>query len=251
MPILGEMAQWCRAIRVYLCYRQSGGSDLAMAVTAKLRNREFRVFLDVDRPEVGPFPERLARTIEQTPCLIAILTKGSLDRCGNPEDWVRREFEHAVNANRGIAILKHAEFQYPNADSLVQSLRRLRDYQHVEYRHSSADSAIEMLEGMIKRFLPEESKVPIVDSHRTLDSLRFGRHEVEIGFQFAGRHVLRYDRVDHLLHNNEVKIRSMDRSFLTMSSTALHLRSHGNQETGEHGVLVSVESTTQLESGVA
>ncbi|MDM8524877.1 toll/interleukin-1 receptor domain-containing protein [Desulfococcaceae bacterium HSG8] len=81
---------------IFISYRREGGSDKARLFQQALSERGLKVFLDVDELRAGYFDEKLLRVIENTPGFLLILSAGSLDRCKNPGDWLRREIEHAV-----------------------------------------------------------------------------------------------------------------------------------------------------------
>src|SRR5262249_4982129 len=91
----------------FISYRREGGSDAAMAIRASLQTRGLNTFVDVEGLDSGAYGPRLMRAIERTPAFLVLLTPGALDRCADPDDWLRKEVAHAVRAGpRGSPILR-------------------------------------------------------------------------------------------------------------------------------------------------
>ena len=87
---------------VFISYRRDGGGEFARSIKAELELRGYSVFLDFDELKDGVFDERILEAIESSPVFLFILSNGSLDRCMQEGDWVRKEVEHAYRHNRHI-----------------------------------------------------------------------------------------------------------------------------------------------------
>ncbi len=89
---------------VFISYRREGGAHYARILKAELEKRGYRdrVFLDYDELNDGRFDSRIMRAIDSAPVFIFILSPGALDRCVNPDDWVRREIVYAMEKERNI-----------------------------------------------------------------------------------------------------------------------------------------------------
>ena len=87
---------------VFISYRREGGKEFARSIKAALELRGFSVFLDFDELKDGIFDNRILEAIEASPVFLFILSNGSLDRCANEDDWVRKEVEHAYSHGRHI-----------------------------------------------------------------------------------------------------------------------------------------------------
>ena len=81
---------------VFISYRREGGQDTARIIRDELRAKGFRVFFDVEALRSGKFNEQLLDTIQECNDFILICSQGALDRCGQPEDWVRQELACAL-----------------------------------------------------------------------------------------------------------------------------------------------------------
>ncbi len=88
---------------VFISYRRKDGSDYARQIQLKLQNYGYNVFLDFDELKDSVFDKRIMNAISNSKVFIAILTPQYLSRTSNPEDWVRKEIECAVE--KGVHIV--------------------------------------------------------------------------------------------------------------------------------------------------
>ena len=82
---------------VFISYRRSDGKDYARQVQLKLENYGYSVFLDVEELKDGVFDKRIIDAIRDSKVFIALLTPQYLCRASDPNDWVRKEIECAVD----------------------------------------------------------------------------------------------------------------------------------------------------------
>lgn len=87
---------------IFISYRREGGKEYARNLTSELVSRGFHPFLDFDELKDGKFDKRITDAIESAPVFMFILSPGSLDRCVNEDDWVRKEILHAIEHKRHI-----------------------------------------------------------------------------------------------------------------------------------------------------
>ncbi len=88
---------------VFLSYRRQQDETTARLIKQELSARGFDVFLDVD--DLGPSPrfdERLLEEVGSRHGFVLLLSPGSLDRCVDEQDWLRREIAHALDTNRRV-----------------------------------------------------------------------------------------------------------------------------------------------------
>ena len=70
------------AYDIFISYRRRGaGAGVAGEMQAKLQNRGFKVFLDVDNIGSGAFPEQIDQAIKECNDFLMILSPNMLDRC--------------------------------------------------------------------------------------------------------------------------------------------------------------------------
>jgi hypothetical protein len=91
---------------VFISYRRETGFPWAKLVRDELHRRDVDAFLDVEKLDsAGHFDAHILGEITARPFFALVLTPGSLDRCREPDDWLRREIEWAVQQQRTIVPL--------------------------------------------------------------------------------------------------------------------------------------------------
>jgi hypothetical protein len=135
----------------FISYRREGGSETARLIHQELRNRGIRTFLDVEDLSSGHFDERLLREIEAVPNFIVILTPGSLVRCAEVGDWLRREIEHAIRTERNIIPILKDGFDFPPPCELPLTINDLEKNNGVRYDHVLFSATMEKIVSFLKR----------------------------------------------------------------------------------------------------
>jgi len=96
---------------VFISYRRETGSYIARAIFQQLTANDFDVFMDVESIDSGIFETIILNEIAARAHFLVILTKGALNRCSNPEDWIRRELERAIDSGRNIVPIFVDDFE--------------------------------------------------------------------------------------------------------------------------------------------
>lgn len=86
---------------IFISYRRDGGEDAARKIQLELE-KDYEVFLDYDELKDGKFDQRIMNAINEAPVFLLVLTKGTLKRCVNKDDWVRMEITYAGQQNKQI-----------------------------------------------------------------------------------------------------------------------------------------------------
>lgn len=124
------------AYDIFISYRRKGaGAGVAGELQAKLENLGHKVFLDVDEIGSGQFPEQIEKAIAECKDFILVLSPGTLDRCVEEEDWVRREILQAQNQNKNIIGVGLPGFFMPEAESLPDPLKPMTTIQVFSWTH--------------------------------------------------------------------------------------------------------------------
>ena len=114
------------AYDIFISYRRKGaGAGVAGELQAKFENLGYKVFLDVDEIGSGQFPNQIKQAIEECEDFLLVLAPGTLDRCAEEEDWVRREIVLAQDFNKNIIGVGLPGFVMPDAEALPIPLRTL------------------------------------------------------------------------------------------------------------------------------
>ena len=135
---------------IFLSYRREGGAYASRAIFESLERRGYRVFLDIDRLKAGRFDVKLLFHIQNAPNFIVILSEGSLDRCGDRDDWLRREIAHAIQSRCKILPIMMPGFEMPRPFQLPQNLRKLPTFNAISYEHEHHDGVLDQIQQFIK-----------------------------------------------------------------------------------------------------
>jgi len=119
---------------IFISYRREGGEHLALLIYHQLRHDGYSVFLDVESLRKGKFDEALFERIREARDFILILPPRGLDRCTNPEDWVRQEIEFALQEKKNIIPIMMEGFEnwpedLPETMAPVRVFNGLRNHQ--------------------------------------------------------------------------------------------------------------------------
>ena len=137
--------------KVFISYRRATGAETARLIKESLQKRGFNeedVFLDVDNLGSGPFDTGLLKRIEAATDDVVVLTPGSLDRCKDPDDWLRQEVAHAIRCKKNIVPVMARGFEFPKA-GLPKEIRRLSKYNGISYSHEFFDASMDKLVSLL------------------------------------------------------------------------------------------------------
>lgn len=157
---------------VFISYRRSSSGYLPQAIFLFLKSQGHDVFLDVSTINNGTFDTDILRQIAERQDFIIILSHGSLDRCNEPDDWLRQEIETAIRLNKNIIPIFDQGFSFKDQNHFLTGfLRKLPRYNAIE---TKPQSFIEDMGKLSLRFLSSPDRqnttqtirVLIVDDHQ-------------------------------------------------------------------------------------
>ena len=93
----------------FISYRRAD-SPLALLIAKEIRSFGYRAFIDVGGPQVGEFPERLRRGIENSKLFLVILSPNTLSPREGEVDWVLEELRYAVAQHKPRVPIFHNGF---------------------------------------------------------------------------------------------------------------------------------------------
>jgi hypothetical protein len=135
------------AYDVFISYRRKGaGAGVAGELQAKLEQRGYKVFLDVDNIGSGAFPAQIENAIKECRDFLLILSPGMLDRCSDENDWVRREILLAEQYDKNIIGVSLPGFVMPEPELLPAPLRDLPQKQVFLWSHEYRNASINKIE---------------------------------------------------------------------------------------------------------
>ena len=89
---------------IFISYRRTN-LPWALAIYQNLTHHGYDVFFDYQSINNGDFEQIILENIKARAHFLVILTPSALERCDNPEDWLRREIETALDVKRNIVPL--------------------------------------------------------------------------------------------------------------------------------------------------
>src|SRR5262245_42727437 len=129
---------------VFISYRRDVASFIARAIFMDLRQHGYDVFMDVETIDSGEFDTVLLNQIAARAHFVLILTPGTLERCNEPGDWLRREIEEALRLKRNIVPLFINNFDLREAEPLLTGeLAQLKRLNALDVPHNYFDAAME------------------------------------------------------------------------------------------------------------
>jgi hypothetical protein len=119
---------------VFISYRHSNVS-WALAIFQNLTHHGYDVFFDYTGIASGDFERGILGNIEARAHFLVLLTPSALERCNEPNDWLRREIEYAISSQRNVIplMLEGFDFGKPEITSrLTGALATLRRFNALE-----------------------------------------------------------------------------------------------------------------------
>lgn len=111
---------------VFISYRRSVSSYVARAIFGDLRLHHYDVFMDVENIDSGTFDTIILNQIAARAHFLIICTPGTFERCHEPDDWLRREIEAAIQNQRNIIPIMANGFDLAdNVQFMIGSLEGL------------------------------------------------------------------------------------------------------------------------------
>jgi hypothetical protein len=100
---------------VFISYRRSASRFAARAIFQYLRQKSYDVFMDVESIDSGDFGKIILNQIAARAHFLIILSKGTVERFSEPNDWLREEFETALELKRNIVPIILSDFHFEEA----------------------------------------------------------------------------------------------------------------------------------------
>lgn len=130
---------------VFISYRRTNIFH-ARAIYQDLRANGYDVFLDYENIDSGAFDQIILNQIRARAHFIIILTPSALERCTDPNDWLRREIETAIETKRNIIPLMFEGFDWKDMTPyLVGKMSVLNTYNALRIPSDFFDEAMNRL----------------------------------------------------------------------------------------------------------
>lgn len=115
---------------VFISYRRTN-TPWALAIYQNLTANGFDVFFDYNSIKSGSFEKIIIQNIQGRAHFLVLLTPSALERCNEPNDWLRLEIETALETKRNIIPLFFDGFSFGSptiSKYLTGKLEKLKEY---------------------------------------------------------------------------------------------------------------------------
>ena len=103
---------------VFISYRRDGGAMRARLLYEALKQRRYSVFFDFESMTAGRFGDEIVEAIHDATDVLVIVSKGCLERCKNPGDWMYREIKEALDADKNVIPVMSNDFIMPSDEEM-------------------------------------------------------------------------------------------------------------------------------------
>ncbi len=155
------------AYDIFISYRREdsqgliSGTNIARSIKQQLEIEGYkgRVFFDYSELSDSDFERVILSAIEQCKVFVLVLSKDSMMRCTNPNDWVRREILHAVKYGLKIIPIEPDNLFNGYPANFPDELRVVQREQHSKiHMDSSFERDVRaMIEQRIEPTLPKRN----------------------------------------------------------------------------------------------
>lgn len=161
--------------RVFISYRRSVAKHLALLLFQELTKLEYEVFRDYDSIGAGDFERVILDQIAARDHFILLLVPETLDRCNydeqaeypkapNPDDWLRREVEHALATGRNIVPLIVDDYKWhmiePKLTGDLEQLKKINTAHLVTSHHRLFEASLKII---CDEFLRKSATIPAIE----------------------------------------------------------------------------------------
>jgi len=132
---------------VFISYRRTN-VPWALAISQYLTSRGYDVFFDFMSINSGDFKQIITENIKARAHFLVLLAPSALDRCDEPNDWLRREIEIALENKRNIVPILLEGFDFGSPDTLTYltgELENLRSFSGLNIYAEYFDAGMQKL----------------------------------------------------------------------------------------------------------
>ena len=137
---------------VFISYRRTNFYT-ALAVYQDLTAHGYDVFFDYQSIDSGSFEKAILENIEARAHFVLVLSSSALERCSQPNDWLRREIETAIELKRNIVPLMMEGFDFGSSTTIEALTGKLSTLNTHNGLRLYADYFFDAMEKLRTRFL--------------------------------------------------------------------------------------------------
>ena len=165
---------------VFISYRRKDIS-WALAIYQYLTKHDYDVFFDFTSIPSGDFEQIIISNIKARAHFLVILTPSALDRCNEPDDWLRCEIEAAISEKRNIIPLFIDGFSFGTpaiSRNLTGKLETLKKYNGLDAPANYFDAAMDKLRNMFLNVAPDAVLHPVpVEVQKVIEEQKIAANE--------------------------------------------------------------------------
>jgi TIR domain len=157
---------------VFISYRRTTNFPWALAIFQNLTQHGYDVFLDYTGIASGDFERVILGNITARAHFLVVLTPSALERCDEPEDWLRREIETALDSQRNTVPLMLEGFDFGTPTIASQLTGKLAALKHYDRRSGrSGDTGVHQEPGARRQAPGSTQPVALIAAFRRLKQL--------------------------------------------------------------------------------
>lgn len=137
---------------VFISYRRTN-VPWALAIYQHLTHHGYDVFFDYTGIASGDFERVILGNIAARAHFLVLLTPSTLERCGEPADWLRREIEAALDARCNMVPLMLEGFDFGTPTVASQLTGRLAALKRYNALSAPAEYFMEAMDRLRNRYL--------------------------------------------------------------------------------------------------
>lgn len=104
---------------IFISYRRTS-IPIAQSVRLSLVAHGYDIFFDFESINSGAFDQMILNQVASRAHFLLILTPAALERCTEPDDWVRKEIETAITHQRNIIPLMFEGFRFESVQHYLK-----------------------------------------------------------------------------------------------------------------------------------
>lgn len=137
---------------IFISYRRATSQYFADKVYGYLQEQVAgTVFYDRQTMHTGVFSDTLRRAVEACDVFLSVISAGTFARTHEPDDWVRREIEIALQHQKRIIPVLDETATFPKADDLPVTIRPLVSLHGVQIYVQYFEAGIAYLLDLIRK----------------------------------------------------------------------------------------------------
>lgn len=145
----------------FISYRRSETTSEVEAIYSELQKRGYVTFCDVHSLKAGQIRQELISTIHNCTNFILVLSKHSLDKCKERNDWLKIEIREAFRLQKNIICVFVGNVEYP--DNLPKDICKIKTLNYIRFDFVNFASFIDIL---INKFLVAEKSISCTNPTR-------------------------------------------------------------------------------------